>query len=63
MVINLNAAFETVLGYDLTNFDTMWRESLPKRYHWASFLSSSYVFWGGLAVLFLRDTVQSAQNH
>ena len=50
---NLNAAFKSVLGYDLTTFDMQWRESLPKRYHWASLLSSSYIFWGGLAVLFL----------
>ena len=50
---NLNTAFESVLGYNLTNFDTMWRESLSKRYHWVSFLSSSYVLWGSLAVLFL----------
>ncbi len=52
---NLNAAFESVLGYDLTKFDIMWRESLPERYHWASLLSttSSYVFWGSLAVLLL----------
>ena len=50
---NLNDAFKTVLGYDLTTFDLLWRESLPKRYHWASLLSSSYIFWGCLAVLFL----------
>ena len=50
---NLNTAFQAVLGYDLMTFDMLWRESLSKRYHWASLLSSSYVFWGGLAVLFL----------
>jgi cellobiose-specific phosphotransferase system component IIC len=50
---NLNAAFEAVLGYNLDTFDKLWRESLPQRYHWASFLSSSYVFWGGLGGLFL----------
>ncbi len=50
---NLNAAFEAVLGYDLTAFDKLWRKSLSQRYHWASFLSSSYVFWGGLGGLFL----------
>jgi len=50
---NLNTAFESVLGYDLATFDKQWRESLPKRYHWASLLSSSYIFWGGLAMLFL----------
>ena len=50
---NLNDAFEAVLGYDLASFDELWRKSLPQRYHWASFLSSSYVFWGGLGGLFL----------
>ena len=50
---NLNDAFKSVLGYDLTTFDLLWRESLPKRYHWASLLSSSYIFWGCLTVLFL----------
>lgn len=50
---NLNDAFKAVLGYDLITFDMLWRESLPKRYHWASLLSSSYIFWGCLAVLFL----------
>ena len=50
---NLNAAFEAVLGYNLETFDKLWRESLPQRYHWAAFLSSSYVFWGGLGGLFL----------
>ena len=51
--LNLNDAFTMVLGYDLANFDRLWRESLPQRYHWASFLSSSYVFWGGLGGLFI----------
>ncbi len=50
---NLNTAFEAVLGYNLDTFDKLWRESLPQRYHWAAFLSSSYVFWGGLGGLFL----------
>ena len=49
----LNKAFTAVVGYDLETFDQLWRESLPQRYHWASFLSSSYVFWGGLSGLFL----------
>ena len=51
--MNLNDAFKAVLGYDLTTFDLLWRESLPKRYHWASLLSNSYIFWGCLTVLFL----------
>lgn len=51
--LSLNTAFESVLGYDLAAFDKLWRESLPKRYHWASFLSSSYVFWGGISGLLL----------
>lgn len=51
--MNLNSAFETVLGYNLNVFDKLWQESLPQRYHWASFLSSSYVFWGGLGGLFI----------
>ena len=49
---NLNDAFKTVLGYDLEVFDRLWRASLPQRYHWASFLSSSYLLWGGLGCLF-----------
>ncbi len=51
--MNLNAAFDAVLGYNLDTFDKLWRESLPQRYHWAALLSSSYVFWGGLGGLFL----------
>ena len=51
--VPLNRAFTEVVGYDLETFDQLWRESLPKRYHWASFLSSSYVFWGGISGLFL----------
>lgn len=51
--MNLNAAFGAVLGYNLDTFDKLWRESLPQRYHWAAFLSSSYVFWGSLGGLFL----------
>lgn len=50
---NLNTAFETVLGYDLATYDERWRASLPQRYHWASLLSSSYIFWGGLGGLAL----------
>lgn len=48
---NLNAAFEAVLGYDLATYDKLWQDSLPQRYHWASLLSSSYIFWGGLGGL------------
>ena len=51
--VHLNRAFAAVVGYDLETFDQLWRESLPKRYHWASFLSSSYVFWSGISGLFL----------
>ena len=51
--MNLNAAFEAVLGYNLDTFDKLWRESLPQRYPWAALLSSSHVFWGGLGGLFL----------
>ena len=51
--VPLNRAFVAVIGYDLETFDQLWRESLPQRYHWASFLSSSYVFWGGISALFL----------
>lgn len=51
--MNLNAAFDAVLGYNLDTFDKLWRASLPQRYHWAALLSSSYVFWGGLGGLFL----------
>ncbi len=50
---NLNTAFEAVLGYDLTIFDRLWQESLPERYHWATFLSNSYVFWGSISGLLL----------
>ncbi len=51
--VNLNAAFEAVLGYDLTTFDRLWQASLPERYHWATFLSNTYVFWGGISGLLL----------
>lgn len=50
--MNLDDAFKAVLGYNLETYDILWRESLSQRYHWASFLSSSYVFWGGLGGLF-----------
>lgn len=51
--MKFNDAFVSVLGYNLEIYDKLWQNSLPQRYHWASFLSSSYVFWGGLGGLFL----------
>lgn len=63
---NLNTAFEAVLGYDLTTFDRLWQESLPERYHWAAFLSNSYVFWssiGGLLLLCYIITRNRRRRH
>ena len=48
-----NAAFETVVGWDLTTYDARWRESLEERYRWASLFSNSYFLWGGLGGLAL----------
>ncbi len=50
---NFNTAFETVVGWDLATYDTLWRESLTERYQWASLFSNSYVLWGGLGGLAL----------
>ena len=50
---NFNTVFEDVVGWDLATYDTFWRESLTKRYHWASLFSNSYVMWGGLGGLAL----------
>ena len=50
---NFETAFETVIGWDLTTYDTLWRESLPERYRWASLFSNDYFLWGGLGGLAL----------
>ncbi len=50
---NFEAAFETVIGWDLATYDTLWRASLSERYRWASLFSNSYFFWGGLGGLAL----------
>ena len=50
---NFTAAFEAAVGWDLATYNIRWHESLAERYHWASLLSSSYIFWGGLGGLAL----------
>lgn len=50
---NFEAAFETVVGWDLATYDRLWRESLSERYRWASLFSNTYFFWGGLGGLAL----------
>ncbi|MCZ6680925.1 MAG: peptidase MA family metallohydrolase [Candidatus Poribacteria bacterium] len=50
---DLKAAYERAIGWNLTAFDAEWRASLSQRYHWAAIFSSSYLFWGGLALLFV----------
>ena len=50
---NFNTAFETVIGWDLVTYDTLWRASLSERYRWASLFSNSYFLWGGLGGLAL----------
>lgn len=50
---NFSTAFETVVGWDLTTFDALWRASLTERYQWASLFSNSYILWGGLGGLAL----------
>ena len=48
-----NTAFETVVGWDLATYDTLWRESLEERYQWASLFSNTYFLWGGVGGLAL----------
>ena len=50
---NFTTAFETVVGWNLATYDTLWRESLGKRYQWASLFSNTYFFWGGVGGLAL----------
>ena len=50
---NFETAFETVIGWDLATYDTLWRESLSERYQWASLFSNDYFLWGGLGGLAL----------
>ena len=50
---NFNTAFETVIGWDLVTYDTLWRASLSERYRWASLFSNSYFLWGGIGGLAL----------
>ena len=50
---DFETAFETVIGWDLATYDMLWRESLSKRYQWASLFSNTYFFWGGLGGLAL----------
>ncbi len=50
---NFETAFETVIGWDLVTYDTLWRESLSERYRWASLFSNDYFLWGGLGGLAL----------
>lgn len=50
---NFNAAFEAVVGWDTATYDARWRESLAKRYQWASLFSNTYILWGGLGGLAL----------
>ena len=48
-----STAFETVVGWDLATYDTLWRESLEERYQWASLFSNTYFLWGGVGGLAL----------
>ncbi len=48
---DLDTAYKKVIGWNLTTFDVEWRSSLSQRYHWAAIFSSSYLFWGSLALL------------
>ena len=50
---NFNTAFETVIGWNLVTYDTLWRASLSERYRWASLFSNSYFLWGGIGGLAL----------
>lgn len=50
---NFEAAFETVIGWDLATYDILWRGSLSERYRWASLFSNDYFLWGGLGGLAL----------
>ena len=50
---DLDTAFRESIGLQLGAFDAKWRKSLSQRYHWASIFSSSYLFWGSLAIFFL----------
>ena len=48
-----DTAFQDSIGLQLSTFDAKWRKSLSRRYHWAAMLSSSYLFWGSLALFFM----------
>ncbi len=50
---NFNTSFQTVVGYDLTTYDTLWQASLRERYHWAALFSNAYLLWGGIGGLTL----------
>ena len=50
---NFNTAFETVIGWNLVTYDTLWQASLSERYRWASLFSNSYFLWGGIGGLAL----------
>ena len=50
---DLDTAFRDSIGLSLSAFDAKWRNSLPQRYHWAAMFSSSYLFWGSLALFFI----------
>lgn len=50
---DLDTAFRDSIGLKLSAFDARWRKSLFQRYHWAAMLSSSYLFWGSLALFFM----------
>jgi hypothetical protein len=50
---DLNTAYQEIIGWELATFDAEWQASLPRRYYWVALFSSSYLFWGSLALLFL----------
>ncbi len=63
---DLNTAYKEAIGWELATFDVEWRNSLPRRYHWAALFSSSHLFWGSLALLvvlvYLRSRYRSRQR-
>ena len=58
---DLDAAFKVAVGWDLATFDMEWQASLSKRYHWFAIFSSSYLFWGSLALVFVLFYLRSRQ--
>jgi hypothetical protein len=58
---DLNTAYQNAISWDLATFDAEWRASLSKRYHWFAIFSSSYLFWGSLALVFVLFYLRSRQ--